>query len=271
MNVAPRSTPIAVGRGSWKAARMSWRQLFAGALISILTTACWSRTDTVTAAHAEAGETGFGVSNHTHTAYMVLAAVVATVTASANVAMVESEPSELPTDSVWQAYAGGRKVRHCFVVQGGRHICADAALDEPIGWGSSLVFIDPVNLGSFLQQVQSSWTDLDRVYYVQASAGSVETGSGIRMPLGPNHGVWGLLADTRTIMHCQLEKSQPRCRRLPPDFSILGSDITFLDGVLGVFSNPEEDILWIAKPLGVFRCTASGNKPDPQCVAAKMQ
>jgi hypothetical protein len=237
------------------------------ALLLMLSTSilgCWSRTDGLTPGVAGPGEAGFGASMHTHVMYAVLAAAVARIYASANVAMVDAGTSDLPLDSVWQSHDGGRRVRHCFVVDDGKHICADAEMS--VGWGKSVVFIDPVNLGRFLEVVQVSGGDQQ----ITTVAGGLVLDADARLPVAPGHGVWGLVAGDNTIMHCQLEKATPRCRALPPD-STLFVKVTLLDSILGVFVIGNENVLWLAKPGGVFRCTASLARPEPTCVAARME
>jgi hypothetical protein len=170
---------------------------------------------------------------------------------------------------VWRAYDGGRRVEHCFIVQDGRHFCVDAQ-DEELPWGQSLVFVDPVNLGNYLLETQTTAHN-GQFYYTQytASGGYIDTDS--LLPAGPGHGVWAVTAGGPTAYHCQLEGNLPRCRALPFE----GEGPSLFGGVsknviLGVFANLREDILWVGRPEGVYRCTASPAQPKPRCVPARM-
>ena len=235
--------------------------------VMLTCTACWSHSRSMTPASAGPGETGFGATAHTHTFYAVLAATVVRFQATGNVAMVDAAASELPTDSVWQSYDGGGKIRHCFVVQGGRHVCADAE-GVDLAWGKSALFIDPINLGSFITEVHAGGRLGRQSFYGYGRAGSLYAGDDNRMRVAPGHGVWATITEGNT-MHCQLEGATPRCREVSQS-----SEMSFggrQDRPLGVFAHDRQNILWIALQDGVFRCIASPQQPEPQCSAARIQ
>jgi len=233
--------------------------------VAALASGCFSRTTPVTAAEAGPGEAGFGAAVHEHLFYAVLVAARAAFVASGQVAMVDDPGHEgLPNDSLWQSYAGGRSLRHCFVVKGGDHVCADAELPGDVSWGTSIVLIDPANLGRYFAETTIYATDTDRHFFMYLGAGAYDD-EDARMPAGPTHGVWARVVDRGGVMHCQLESDGiPRCRDL-------GDDFRPPDSILGVFLDGDTDVLWVSTNDQVHRCTASPSAPEPTCVAARMQ
>lgn len=235
-------------------------------VIAALMCGCFSRTTPISAAEATAGEAGFGAAVHEHFFYAVLVAARAAFVASGHVAMVDAPAREgLPSDSLWQSYDGGRALRHCFVVEGGEHVCADADLPEGVGrWGTSIVLIDPSNLGRYFAETTIHATDTDRHFFMHIGTGAYDD-DGARMPAGPTHGVWARVVDRGGMMHCQLEgDGLPRCRDL-------GDAFRPPDNVLGVFVDGDTDVLWVSTRNEVHRCTSRPSAPEPTCVAARMQ
>lgn len=240
--------------------------------IGALGLGCWSTTQSLTTAQASSGETGFGAAAHDHWFFAVLAAARTRYIATGNVAMVSAAPGAgLSKESVWQAYDGGRRIRHCFVPDRGGPVCAEAELPERLGWGKSAVFIDPANLGSFVTEVRATVTSGDTTYRYRSVSGSTRAGD-IRTNAGPTHGVWVQVVGQQALLHCQIERdARPRCRAHAPDVDTFFIKTTILDTVLGVSTIGEEDVLWLSKLGGVFRCTASPSRPKPTCQAAEIR
>lgn len=233
--------------------------------MAVLASACFSRTTPVTAGEAQRGEAGFGAAVHEHFIYAVIVATRAAFVASGQVAMVDATSREgIPSDSLWQSYDGGRALRHCFVVQGGDHVCADAEIPEDAGgWGTSIVLVDPANLGRYFAETTVYATDTDRHFFMHIGTGAYDD-AGARMPAGPTHGVWARVVDRGGVMHCQLETDGvPRCRDL-------GDDFRPPDNILGVFVDGATDVLWLSTRDQIHRCTASPTAPEPTCVPARM-
>ena len=246
---------------------------FALVLAALSSLGCWSQTRSLTPGTAREGEVGFGLASHDHVFYAVLAASVTSYTGSANVAMVDDRPEGvppggLPRDSVWQSYDGGREIRHCWVLEGGRHVCADAELSNTIGWGKSFVFVDPVNLGRFLVQTQTAASDgRGNGFYAYGWAGGVvDHAEHMRYSLG--RGDWDVVAGELRIVQCQVLRGQPRCDAVPGEGSML---FAFPPTVLGVFNQADADVLWIARKDEVLRCTATPAAPVPNCQVATIE
>ncbi|MEM9693977.1 MAG: hypothetical protein AAGA56_15625, partial [Myxococcota bacterium] len=194
------------------------------------------------------------------------------------VAMTDSSDVPGVTDSVWQSFDGGGRVRHCYVVDGGQHVCREV-VEVDLFWGKSVDFIDPVNLGRFLIENTTAASNGRQTVVVRGVGGSyrspnnrtTNSNRSRKLPATAHHGVWAAVAGGEKLYHCQLENDEPRCRLLP----IEGEGVTPFVGprpaaILGVFTKKKYDVLWIARDQDIFRCTAGRERPTPKCKRARM-
>jgi hypothetical protein len=255
----------------------------AGALAAVALTSllgCSKYTVGVTAASARPGESGFGAAIHRRG----VAAGSTTTAGIGQAAIVDPEPPPgSPGDALWQVHGAGRKLRHCTVLPDGSRVCAAVQLPERVQ--GALLILDPVNLGRYVTVTQVSGVGYGS--YVHASGSPVfaddaatarrsgrdrKSRSRWRLPATKTHGIWVRQDNNvKPPWHCQLEESGPTCRSLPSVAAPFVGQVFFNDGVMGLMTIDEVDILWLSQFSAILRCTASRAQPAPLCQAAEMR
>jgi hypothetical protein len=244
---------------------------------------CTKRTVGVTAASARPGEIGFGAAIHMRGVNAGVASTSTTTAGIGQAAIVDREPPPgSPGDALWQVHGAGQKIRHCTVLPDGSHACAAAQLPERKVQGTLLI-LDPVNLGRYVTITRYSGAGYGS--YVHSSGTRIFTGdaatalpserksrSRSRLPATKTHGIWVRQDnDVKPPWHCQLEESGPVCRSLPGVSAPFVGQVFFNDGVMGLMTIDEVDILWLSQGSRIIRCAASRAQPDPSCQAAEMR
>lgn len=213
-----------------------------------MTSACSASTYGIRPAVVGPGEQGYGAQTHSVVGF------TRTDTHGISIA-ADAPPQGAINEVVWQAYAGGRRLRLCFSSPGGL-ACTDAQMpngrDRVRG---PILMIDPVNLA---RAIAVSAGPTQSVY----AAGSL-TMTNATYPARTHHGIW-IVDGPRSLLYCRGDQAGVACHQA----TVNGAPVP-PSTVLGMFQLGESDVVWVGSSLHIMRCVAHPAQPAPTCHVAR--